>query len=91
LPSAEDGGDLSACRDGKCQIKVSKPIVVSVKGRRFLLSAADNGLSIIRDTTYMVIGAEGTGRLGVIGGKTTVFRVKAHTRDGAVLDISLSK
>ncbi len=91
LPSAEDGGDLAACRDGTCQIKVSKPVVVSVNGGRYLLSAADNGLSIVRDTGYMVIGAGGTGRFGMTGGKTTEFRVKAHTPDGAVLDISTSE
>ncbi|TMR21940.1 hypothetical protein ETD86_13545 [Nonomuraea turkmeniaca] len=91
LPSAKDGSDLAACRDGKCQIKVSKPVMVSVGGSRFLLSAATNGLTIVQDSGYMVMGAGGNGRFSEAGGKTTEFHVTAHTRAGAVVDISTSK
>ncbi|PRX47027.1 hypothetical protein B0I33_106124 [Prauserella shujinwangii] len=87
LPSARDGRKIAACQDGTCQIAVSAPVDVSIRGSRFTTAVSDGTVWIVNGSGLIRLSGPGTARFGT-GEETVVFSVKATTGTAAVLDVS---
>lgn len=87
LPPARDGRKVAACQDGGCQITVSAPVDVTVRGNRFTTAVSEGTVWIVNGSGLIRLSGAGTGRFGT-GDTTVVFSVTATTETAAVLDVS---
>ncbi|MET7336716.1 hypothetical protein [Nonomuraea sp. NPDC005650] len=74
LPRASDGKRYSACRDGTCEVAVSRPMRITVKGGRLTVIKVKPNSSLKFDLTF-TYGGGGSGVLkGTCGVIATFFR-----------------
>ncbi|PXY29165.1 hypothetical protein BAY59_16260 [Prauserella coralliicola] len=87
LPKAENGTDFAACQGGTCQIEVSGPKDVTVRGNVFTIAVSDGTVWLASGSGLIRLTGPGTAQFGAAGA-TVVFEVVASTDTAAVLDVS---
>jgi hypothetical protein len=74
LPRAADGKRYSACRDGTCEVAISRPVRIAVKGGRLTVLKVKPNNSLKFDLTF-TYGGGGSGLLkGTCGAIATFYR-----------------
>jgi hypothetical protein len=97
LPPAADGTDFAACKDGKCQVRLTpKPADIEVGDLK--LTASVRNATVRLYTAYpsggsgsMTLGEGGKGSYGRAGGNMVTVTVKALRADEANVDIATSR
>ncbi|WP_033328916.1 hypothetical protein [Streptomyces yerevanensis] len=89
LPKAADGTNASACKDGTCEILVTKRTDVVVGGWNLRVSLTETKATVLNNgprggVGQFTLGADGTGTFGSRGDRLTIHAV-AVNEDGAVL------
>ncbi|PXY36234.1 hypothetical protein [Prauserella flavalba] len=87
LPKAKNGTNVAACQGGTCQIEVSEPKDVTVRGNVFTIAVSDGTVWMASGSGLIRLMGAGTAQFGV-SGATVVFEVVASTDAAAVLDVS---
>lgn len=87
LPQARNGTDVAACRGGTCQIEVSAPVDVTVRGTVFTIAVSDGTVWIAGGSGLIRLSGAGTAQFGT-GGVRVTFSVAEMTDTAAVLDVS---
>lgn len=91
LPVAVDGTNVGACADGTCQILVTGPVDVVVRGVRLDVTFVDGAVTLTQTgsggsvSESTVGGVGGTILLGSAGGPSLEISIVALNADGAVL------
>ncbi|MFI6742871.1 hypothetical protein ACIBI9_59120 [Nonomuraea sp. NPDC050451] len=75
LPRAADGKRYSTCRDGTCEVAISRPVRIAVKGGRLTVIKVKPNNSLKFDLTFTYGGGGGSGVLkGTCGTIATFYR-----------------
>ncbi|MER5218823.1 hypothetical protein [Streptomyces flaveus] len=93
LPKAKDGRDTGACKDGDCEILVTKPVDFVVGDWNPHVTVKDSTVTITHSgssgfVSTMSFGDGGGGAFSTAGGKETTVDAIAVNKDGAVLKFS---
>ncbi|MEV1079017.1 hypothetical protein AB0I98_12300 [Streptomyces sp. NPDC050211] len=93
LPKAENGRDTGACKDGNCEILVTKPVDFVVGDWNLHVSVEDSTVTVTNSDPSgyvgkMSFGGGGGGAFSTAGGKKTHVDATAVNKDGAVLKFS---
>jgi PBP1b-binding outer membrane lipoprotein LpoB len=93
LPKAEDGKDTSACKDGNCEILVTKPVDFTVGDWDLHVTVKDSTVTVTNSdssgfVSNMSFGDGGGGAFSTAGGKETTVDGTAVNEKGAVLKFS---
>ncbi len=86
--TARNGTDLAACKTGTCQVLITGKADVAVGDLTVTVSIRGGGMVLTTPSSRMSLGANGTGKIGTVGGPTAVFTLAGVEGTTAVLDIS---
>lgn len=92
LPLARDGSNLTACQSGHCQVLISGPTTLTVRGLTLTATPNSGGVTVSSsdaNNNSIQIGTStgGSNTIG-LGGHSVTVRVLGVQGDRAVLDLS---
>lgn len=90
LPEAADGTNIGACKDGTCEILVTKQVHLTVGGWKVRVSLSETKATVRNNDPDGAVGevslaSGGTGAFGEADGKELTIKALAVDKDGAVL------
>ena len=92
LPKAADGTDVGACKDGACEILVTKKVHLMIGPWKVRVSLTETKATVRNDGSKGGVGeiwlsTGGTGKFGERGGDEFTVKAIAVNKDGAVLKL----